>query len=161
MAMFLKVEGVDGDAKDKDHDKWIDISGWHWGAHLASSMQTGGGTAGGSAQIDQLSIEAKTSSATCTLMGLLLKAEPKKIEIHTTLSYKGAKMSWSEVVLTDATISTISQSHAYTEEGGNHSFDSIVISFEECEQKIWDQKPDGSRGAEKSWKHKVGTGETE
>jgi type VI secretion system secreted protein Hcp len=160
MALFLKIDGVDGDSKDKDHDKWIDILNWSWGAHHPSSMQMGGGTSGGSAQVEQIRIQAKTSSATATLCKFLMEGEVKTINIHTTMKFKKEEKTWVEVELINASISSLDQSHDSDGQGGNTSMDSIVISFEECKQLIWDQKEDGTRGAEKEWSHKVGTRET-
>jgi type VI secretion system secreted protein Hcp len=29
---FLKIDGIDGESQDPQHDKWIDILSWSWGA---------------------------------------------------------------------------------------------------------------------------------
>ena len=28
---FLKIDGIDGECKDADHPKWIDVTGFEWG----------------------------------------------------------------------------------------------------------------------------------
>ena len=160
MGMYMKVEGVDGDCKDEAHDKWIDIISWNWGAHHPSNMQTGGGTSGGTAQLDQLTVMAKTAASTATLMGLLLQATKKKIEIHVTLGFEGGRDSWTEVELENATISDLNQSHDLESGGTQQSFDSIVISFEKGKQTIWNQNEDQTRGASVPWEHTIGTGVT-
>jgi type VI secretion system secreted protein Hcp len=156
MAMFLKIDGIDGDSKDKEHDKWIDILNWSWGAHHPSSMQTGGGTSGGSAQVEQINITAETSSATAILAMYLMTGEVKKIDIHTTKKFLKEEKTWVEVELINGSISSLMQSHNSDGAGGSSSTDSIVISFEECRQVIYDQMADGSRGAAKEWSHIVG-----
>ena len=36
MAVFAKYDGVDGEAKDSNHDKWIDVLAIDWGSHKPS-----------------------------------------------------------------------------------------------------------------------------
>jgi len=158
MAIFMKVDGVEGDSQDSAHEKWIDLMSWSWGAHHPSDMQTGGGTSGGSAQVDQVNVMCKTSSATATLMSFCLKGEVKKIDIHATKRYPGdTEDTWQEIVLTNATITSLNQGYDSSPDGADSCFDQIVISFEDGEQKIFDQKADGTKGAEKSWGFEVGT----
>lgn len=40
-AWFAKYDGIDGEAKDSDHKKWIDVLSIDWGVHRADSGATG------------------------------------------------------------------------------------------------------------------------
>lgn len=40
-AGFLKFDGIDGEATDKNHDKWIDVISIDWGAAKPSTSATG------------------------------------------------------------------------------------------------------------------------
>ena len=44
--MFMKVEGVNGEAKDANHKDWTDIESFDWGAEQPGAMTSGGGGAG-------------------------------------------------------------------------------------------------------------------
>ena len=46
--MFMKVEGINGEAKDANHKDWTDIESFDWGAEQPGSMTTGGGGGAGS-----------------------------------------------------------------------------------------------------------------
>jgi len=35
MAAYLKLEGLDGESKEKGHEKWIKINSFSWGVHRA------------------------------------------------------------------------------------------------------------------------------
>jgi type VI secretion system secreted protein Hcp len=48
--MFMKLEGVKGEARDKTHQDEIDILAWSWGMTQAGTTHTGGG--GGSGKVD-------------------------------------------------------------------------------------------------------------
>jgi len=62
--MFLKVQGVTGEAADADHKGEIEVVSWSWG------MQAAGETAG-VARISELSIVKRVDQASATLMNLL------------------------------------------------------------------------------------------
>ena len=41
MALFAKYDGMDGESKDADHERWIDILSLDWGAHKAGEDKKG------------------------------------------------------------------------------------------------------------------------
>ena len=41
MAAFAKYDGVDGESKDANHDKWIDVLSIDWGSHKPGGGATG------------------------------------------------------------------------------------------------------------------------
>lgn len=160
MSMFMKVEGVDGDAQDADHDKWIDIQSWSWGAHHAGNMQRGGGVSGGTAQIQELTVNCESSAATATLMKKCLAgAVLAKIEIDTVLHFGGAKATWCLVTLTNCTISDLSQSHSSEGGGEKSSFDSITIGFEEAKQEINNMDDEGQNTGSVDFEFNVAKGQ--
>ena len=54
--MFLKIDGVDGESKDKKHAKAIDVLSWSWGASNNGSAHVGGGAGAGKANVQDLQI---------------------------------------------------------------------------------------------------------
>ena len=69
MAWYAKFDGVDGSSKQKDHDKWSNISSVNMGGHKAGGGGTGVGRVGGKLHMDDIS------------MGLISdKALPKLLE---------------------------------------------------------------------------------
>ena len=40
-AAFLKFDGIDGEASDKNHDKWIDVISVNWGATRSTTTRSG------------------------------------------------------------------------------------------------------------------------
>lgn len=53
--MFLKINGIKGEAKDKTHKDTIDILAWSWGASNSGSAQMGGGSGAGKVNVQDLS----------------------------------------------------------------------------------------------------------
>ena len=54
MAAFAKYDGIDGEAIDANHDKWIDILSIDWGAHKPGGGATGQSRRRGGATVEDL-----------------------------------------------------------------------------------------------------------
>jgi type VI secretion system secreted protein Hcp len=62
--MFIKIETVDGESKDKAHKKEIDVLAWSWGMSNSGSAHVGGGAGSGKVNIQDLSFTKWVDSAT-------------------------------------------------------------------------------------------------
>jgi type VI secretion system secreted protein Hcp len=67
--MFLKMQGVTGEAVDPDHHGEIDVVSWSWGMQAPTSTVTG--TAAGKAVVSELHIIKRVDQSSPTLMGFL------------------------------------------------------------------------------------------
>ena len=65
--MFLKLDGVDGELKDKDHKGWIDIFSFSLGLNNAGAGHYGGGSGAGKASISDISISKQVDKSSATL----------------------------------------------------------------------------------------------
>src|SRR5271166_3289945 len=61
--MFLKLDGVTGESKDKVHSKEIDILVWSWGMTNDGSAQVGGGAGSGKVNVQDISIDTRRTPA--------------------------------------------------------------------------------------------------
>ena len=52
--MFLKLNGVDGESKDKTHKKEIDVLSWSWGMANSGTAHVGGGAGAGKVSVQDL-----------------------------------------------------------------------------------------------------------
>ncbi|MBV1884906.1 MAG: type VI secretion system tube protein Hcp [Gammaproteobacteria bacterium] len=66
--MFLKIEGVDGEAADSVHGGEIDVLSWSWGMSQSGSMHAGGGGGAGKVSIQDLSFTKYIDCSTPNLM---------------------------------------------------------------------------------------------
>jgi len=67
--MFLKLDGVTGEAGDTDHKGEIEVVSWSWGLHTHSDGV--GGRQRRAATIDQLEIVKRVDQSSPTLMNFL------------------------------------------------------------------------------------------
>ena len=133
MAIYVKYEGIDGEATHQDHKKWLDVGSLQWGVGRAISTPSGS-TANREA--------SEPSVSEVTITKLMDASSPKffteactgaigktvKIDLVTTGS---PGVTYAEYVLTNALVSAYSMSS-----GGDRPSESISISFTKLEFKF-------------------------
>jgi type VI secretion system secreted protein Hcp len=62
--MFIKIDTVDGESRDKVHKKEIDVLAWSWGMSNSGSAHTGGGAGAGKVNVQDISFTKWVDSAT-------------------------------------------------------------------------------------------------
>ena len=66
--MFLNLDGVKGESKDKAHTQEIDILSWSWGMSNSGSAHQGGGAGSGKVNVQDLSVTKYIDSSSAPLM---------------------------------------------------------------------------------------------
>lgn len=133
MAIYVKYEGIDGEATHENHKKWLDVNSLQFGVGRAIS------TPSGSAANREAS---EPSVSNVTLSKLMDSASPKlftesctgaagkKVEIH-LVSTGSPGNTYVEYTLHNALISGYSVST-----GGDRPSESVSISFTKLEYKF-------------------------
>ena len=62
--MFIKIDTVDGESRDKAHKKEIDVLAWSWGMSNSGSAHVGGGAGAGKVNVQDISFTKWVDSAT-------------------------------------------------------------------------------------------------
>ena len=129
-AAFVKFDGVDGEATDANHNKWIDVMSVSARMDLAPAAVAGAGGAVSRADlahdtfiltkmVDKSS--AKLSEAVCNG-----KVFPK-VEIHMTASYGGSRATYLKYELVNVRITSYSVGGAT--ESTDRPMEEIALSF--------------------------------
>ena len=66
--VFMKIDGIEGEAQQKGHEGEIDVLDWSWGLSQSGTMHIGGGSGTGKAQVQDLSFTKWTDSTTPDLI---------------------------------------------------------------------------------------------
>jgi len=66
--MFLKLNGVKGESKDKVHTKEIDVLAWSWGMSNSGTAHVAGGAGAGKVNVNDLSFTKYVDSSSANLM---------------------------------------------------------------------------------------------
>ncbi|BCH35554.1 hypothetical protein MesoLjLc_74840 [Mesorhizobium sp. L-8-10] len=132
MAIYLKYEGIDGEATHDKHQKWIDVSSLQFGVGRGISTPTGA-AANREASEPSISEVVVTKqldgSSTALFTESATGAVGKKVEIH-LVNTGSPGNTYVEYTLTNALISGYSLSS-----GGDRPTESISINFTKIEYK--------------------------
>ena len=159
MALFIKFDGIDGEAQDKDHKGWTDLMSFSWGLHKAGSGATGQTRRRGVVTVEDVvcTKEYDKSSPKLAEAICLGKVFPK-VEIHDTTTYgDGNRAVFLKYELKNVMVSSM---HTAAAGGGDAvPTDSFSLNFEEVKQTYveYDAKGGKKGNIEMTWKVEEGT----
>jgi type VI secretion system secreted protein Hcp len=73
--IFLKLDGVTGEAQDQSHKDEMDILAWSWGMSQSGTTHMGSGGGAGKVNVQDLSVTKYVDNATPTLMKFCCKGK--------------------------------------------------------------------------------------
>jgi len=158
MALFIKFDGVDGEAKDKDHKSWSDLLSMSWGVHKAGGGATGQTRRRGVATVEDINItkELDKSSPKLTEAVLTGKVFPK-VEIHDSATYGDNRATFLKYELKNVAVT----SHSISAAGGGDAVphECMSLNFEEVKHTYveYDEKGTKKGNVEMVWKVEEGT----
>lgn len=142
MAGFIKFDGVDGEAKDKDHDKWSDIISFSQGVSQPGGGSTGPTRRRGDAILDDVVCVKELDKASPKLAESVCKGKIyPKVEIHLTASTTAAgrvtyyAYELTNVMVTSYNISGSAQSEDVPTEEFSLNFEEIKVAYTETDSK--------------------------
>lgn len=139
--MFLKIDGIKGEAQDDKHKDEIDVLSWSWGMSQSGTSHMGGGGGSGKVSVQDLSITKHMDKATPNLM--LYCCGGKHIpKVLLTVRKAGEKaLEYMKITMEDCLVSHVST-------GGSGSEDrlteSLSLNFAKVKVEYTPQKADGS-----------------
>lgn len=111
-AVFAKYDGVDGESKDSNHDKWIDVLSIDWGMYnpVNTSGAGGGERISGGVNFDDLSMTKYIDKSTPALMTSCASGTVfGTVELSLTRTGTGGEtQTYMKITMTDVIITSIS-----------------------------------------------------
>ena len=159
MALFIKFDGVDGEAHDKDHKGWSDILSFSWGLHKAGAGATGQTRRRGVVTVEDVVCTKEYDKASPKLAeSICLGKVFPKVEIHDTTTYgEGNRAVFLKYELKNVMVS----SHNVSAAGGGDAVptETMSLNFEEVKQTYveYDEKGGKKGNVEMTWKVEEGT----
>src|SRR5829696_8816025 len=137
--MFLKIEGVTGEARDPDHKGEIEVSSWSWGLDSPADAQTG--SARSRVTLSELHIVKRVDQSSATLMSFI--RNNKKIETaKLTVRKAGSKpLEYLLVELKDARVSSLK-----VESEESELIERLTLGFAHVKVSYTPQDSTGARG---------------
>jgi len=143
-AVFLKLEGIDGEATDDEHTDEIDIMSWGWGMTQDSAVHAGGGTTVGRVNVMDLNITKYMDKSSPTLIKHCCSGKAIPTGVLTVQKAGEDKVKALELELTDIVITSFAPGGSSN--AGELPMESITIAFKEFMYKYTPQD-EASAGA--------------
>jgi len=131
IALFMKVDGADGESKNSKHSNWIDLQSFHWGANQPSTMAKGGGGGAGQVSFHDCTAVASVDKAYPTLLIKCAGGDHiSKVEIAGAKA-GGDEMEYFKITLEDVIVTSVDVTGAVgAEVMANYSFQSAKVKSE-------------------------------
>jgi type VI secretion system secreted protein Hcp len=149
--MFLKLDGIGGEASDAKHKGEIDVLSWSWGLSDPASPAAGGGA--GKVKVENISIQKLVDLASPLLLSF--SAQGKHIKEGTLATRKGVKSSGDDFLMVKMTDVIVTSVQMAASKDASQPAESITLGFGKVELDYRQTKQDGSLGPETSFKWDV------
>lgn len=142
--MFLKLDKIKGESKDKAHKDDIDVLAWSWGLSQSGSTHVGAGSGAGKASFQDISITKYVDKASATLMEYVATGEHIAKAKLVVRKAGGKPLEYVILDLKDLIVS----SYATGGSGGEDMLtEQLTLNFAEVKVSYVPQNADGSGAA--------------
>jgi type VI secretion system secreted protein Hcp len=158
MAAYIKFDGVDGEAQDKNHKNWSDLASFGQAIHQPGGASTGPTRRRGDVILDDISCSKELDKASPKIAEAVCKGKVfPKVEIELTASYTDAgrvtyyRYELKNVLVTSYNVSGSGQSDEVPMEDFSLNFEDVKVTYTEN-----DNKGKSKGNVEYSWKVEEG-----
>ncbi len=136
--IFLKLNGITGEARDKVHAGEIDVLAWSWGMTL--KMNRGGGGPATAPDVEQIHITKYVDRASPALMTALLRANPITTATLVCRKAGGDKpLEYLKIIMSDVLVTTVrptgmGDDDRFTEQV-SFDFGKVMMSYQEQDDR--------------------------
>jgi type VI secretion system secreted protein Hcp len=139
MAIYLKMDGIDGDATHEQHKKWITVDSIQWGIGRSISTPTGSthNREASEPSVSEVTIAKQADVSTPRLFGEACTGKDGKKVVIDFVTTGSPGDTYLQCTLSDTLVSSYSVSS-----GGDRPSESIGLSFTKLELKYipYDEK---------------------
>ncbi len=159
MAIYLKIQGAEGDVTEAGHKQWIELldARWNMSRTIRSAVGVGANRESTSAYVSEVTVTKYVDSASKGVANLAFIGAAKEATIEFTRVDKGQEATFRKLVLTDAIISGLSNQAA----GSERPVEVITLNFTKIAITDTEQKDDGSQGSPATTTYNLATAQTE
>jgi type VI secretion system secreted protein Hcp len=109
--IYLKLDSVDGESIDKDHDKWIEVESFTWGVDNPSSFATGQGGQATQAHVATIGVQKRFDNSSVTLFKNCTTGKHIQSGTISCMKLDGdTRVEYLKIELTDIMVSNIQYS---------------------------------------------------
>ena len=149
----VKFDGVDGESKYSETDKWSDVLSYSWGAHKPGGGATGQSRRRGSAVVDDLVIVKEIDKSTAKIQEKLLMGEV--IPLVEVAEYQNGNQVW-KYELKNVQVSSFFITGSADAPGAD--LEQITLNYEEIKWTYTEYDENGAKGGNVEFEWKVEEG---
>lgn len=155
--MFLKLDGIEGEAQDAAHAGEIDLLSWGWGASQSGTTHLGAGGGSGKANVQDLTFTHYVDSSSHALLQRVF--DGKHIAEATLVVRKagGTPLEYIKIVMEDVMVTNVSTGGSG---GEDRLTESVTLNFSIVNFSYTPQAEDGTGGAEMNAGWDIASNET-
>jgi type VI secretion system secreted protein Hcp len=145
--MFLKLEGIKGEAQDKHHKDEIDVLAWSWGCSQSGTTHMGAGGGGGKVSIQDLSLTKYVDSASHALLKKVFTGTHITTATLVVRKAGGTPLEYIVILMEDVMVTSVSTGGS----GGEDKLtENVTLNFSKVTYNYRPQNADGTGGADKT-----------
>ncbi len=150
--MFLKLDGIEGEAQDSTHKKEIDVLAWSWGYSQSGTTHMGSGGGGGKVNVQDISVTKYVDSSSNLLMKHCYEGKHIGKGALVVRKAGGSPLEYITIEMEDIIVSSVSTGGSG---GEDRLTENISLNFSVVNFKYKPQEKDGSGGADKEFGWKI------
>ena len=139
--MFMKIDGLPGEAKDKKHKDSIDVLAWSWGMTQSGTTHMGGGSGSGKVNVQDLSFTKYIDKSSADLMLACCNGKHFKESLLTVRKAGENPVEYLKITMTDLIITSVSTGGSG---GEDRLTENVTLNF--AKVKV-DYTPQDEKGA--------------
>ena len=159
MAAFIRFEGVDGSATERNHKAWSDIESFNLGMHQPGGTSAGQTHRRGDVVVDDMIVSKKLDKAGLKIAEAALKGKVfPKVEIHVVAPFPGiGRQTYYEYELRNVMVTSYSVQGSGV--GREVPVEDLALNFEEIKVTLTEITRKGKIKGKHEYKWKVETGD--
>ncbi|MGE8657915.1 MAG: Hcp family type VI secretion system effector [Achromobacter sp.] len=142
--IFLKVDGIEGEAEDSTHKNEIEVLSWSWNVSQQSNMHMGSGGGTGKASVDDLTFEHFIDRATPNLVQYCLLGKHIKQAQLVVRKSGGNPLEYLKLTMNDVLVTRVSPEGVAEDE--SRPRERVSLSFSSMKQEYIIQNAQGGSG---------------
>ena len=157
--MFMKIEGVEGESKDKNHANEIDVLAWSWGMTQSGTTHLGGGAGAGKVNVQDLSFTKYIDKSSADLMLSCCTGKHYGDALLTIRKAGDQPLEYLKITMTDLIITSVSTGGSGGEdrltENVTLNFAKVEVEYHEQDMKSGGSKTKKTMGYDMALNEKV------
>lgn len=148
--MFLKLKGIEGEAKDSKHANEIDVLAWSWGMSQSGTMHMGSGGGSGKVSVQDLSLTKYVDKSSPNLMMFCSNGGHIQEAVLTVRKAGTDPLEYIVITMTNVIISSVSTGGSG---GEDRLTENVTLNFEKVKLTYNPQteKGGGKGGIDYKW----------